>query len=148
MNLATRRCVFTFFVLCSGAFLLSSAGVAFAQPGHGCHAPFTIPGYPRDMAYNAVQVMHRERTTCQTALHVAAKAWTTPGLQIKWGPQFGGGGYGGPFHVGRWHCYLLSRGSDFKNAKCSRGQQAIRFYDHRQYWQIPEPGWKWPPLTP
>ena len=108
MNPATRRCVFTFFLLCSGAFPLASTGVAFAQPGHGCHAPFTIPGYPRDMAYNAVQVMHRERTTCQTALHPAAKAWTTPGLQIKWGPQFGGGGYGGPFHVGRWDCYLLT----------------------------------------
>jgi hypothetical protein len=97
-----------------------------------------------------VEVLRYSGTNCSAALHIAARAYATPGLKIIRGPQFGAGGYGGPFHVGRWHCYLLNRGSDFKNAKCSQGGKHVRFYDHRDYkrYRTSDPDWSGPVLNP
>lgn len=64
------------------------------------------------------------------------------------GPQFGAGGFGGPFSVGSFHCFLHSRGSDFINAACASGHRYVRFYDHRQYFSIPAPGWSPPARRP
>ncbi len=110
----------------------------------GCHAPYTFPGAGRGDVYDAVMVLNRRHISCGAALHIGAKARALSGLKIIYGPQFGGGGWGGPFHVGSFHCYVLARGSDFINASCRRGRQSLRFYDHRQYFSIPEPGWSPP----
>lgn len=93
-------------------------------------------------------VLTRQHISCSGALDVAAKAYALAGLKIEWGPQFGAGGWGGPFRTGPYRCFVLNRGSDFINAKCRRGNRRIRFYDHRQYWSIPTPGWHKPARRP
>jgi hypothetical protein len=117
----------------------------------GCHGAFTFPsafGFPgtspSDDIYDAVMVLGRHNMSCSAALRVAAKARALTGLKMERGPQFGGGGWGGPFRTGRFHCFVLSRGSDFIDAKCNRGSRRVRFYDHRQNWSIPTPGWHKP----
>ncbi|MBV8806281.1 MAG: hypothetical protein JO042_14585 [Sinobacteraceae bacterium] len=108
-----------------------------ASRSHGpsCYGPFTMPGgRPTDNVYDAVTVTSRTNISCTAGLRIGAQAYSLPGLKIVFGPQFGGGGYGGPFRVGGFHCYLHSRGSDFRLASCQRGDRIVRFYDHRQYW--------------
>jgi hypothetical protein len=117
----------------------------------GCHAAFKMPrGYGASLGgvlYDAVRVLGRNGLTCSAALHIAAKAYAL-GLRPIFGPQFGAGGFGGPFHVGRFHCYLTNRVSDDISARCSRGGQSVRFLDHRQYWSDRDRGWSPPPLNP
>ncbi|HEY4898009.1 MAG TPA: hypothetical protein VII01_18210 [Solirubrobacteraceae bacterium] len=125
-------------VLTSSSFLAPRA--ASAQ-GLGCHGAFASAGAPEGDMYNAVMVLNRSHLSCVSALRIGAEGRALNGLKPVFGPQFGGGGFGGPFHVRDYHCYLLNRGSDFINATCRRGRRWVRFYDHRQYWSIPTPGW-------
>lgn len=121
-----------------------------ASTALGCHAAFAMPpGYgPSNFVYDAATVLTHKGMPCVAALHIAAKAYSLQGLHAIYGPQFGADGFGGPFHAGRFHCYLLSRGSDFRNATCSRDGQSVQFNDHRQYWYEHDPGWSPPPLNP
>ena len=57
-------------------------------------------------------------------------------------------GSGGPFHVGPWDCYVLHRGSDFIDGRCSRGSRRVRFYDHRSDWRFPDKGYSPPTRNP
>lgn len=114
-----------------------------------CRAPFMFPGgYGKRFLYDAVTVLHRSNISCNAALHIAAKARALTSLKIIFGPQFGAGGYGGPFRVGNFRCWLMNRGSDFINARRHRGRQSLRFYDHRQYWSEHDPAFPPPALTP
>jgi hypothetical protein len=107
-----------------------------------------LAGYRSDEVYDAVQVVRRKHLSCSQALHIAAKARSLRGLKVTFGSQYGAGGWGGPFHVGRYHCLVLDRGSDFIDGECWRGDRFVRFYDHRQYWSIPERGWSPPTRKP
>jgi hypothetical protein len=138
--------------------LAGLGGASAAANVPDCHAPFNMPpGYGGSYAaqvqrydYDQVEALKYGGMNCSAALHIAARAYAVPGLKVIRGPQFGPGGYGGPFHVGRWHCFLLNRGSDFKNAKCTRGGKHVRFYDHRDYKadRGSEPDWSGPLLNP
>jgi hypothetical protein len=128
---------------------LLGAATASAAPNLGCHGAFTFKDTsPTDDVYDAVRVLGRQNITCSDALRIGARAYALSGLEIERGPQFGAGGYGGPFRSGVFRCFLINRGSDFINARCSHGQQRVRFYDHRQYWSIPTPGWTPPASRP
>lgn len=130
----------------------ASTNVTANASGLGCHGAFTFPGgtngpsatSPDDDVYDAVMVLNRKHITCAAALQIAAKAYALNDLKVERGPQFGAGGWGGPFRTGAYHCFVLNRGSDFINARCSLGSRYIRFLDHRQYWSIPAPGWQGP----
>ncbi len=125
-----------------------SAGLGF-KTGVGCHGAFKMPGFSvHSDVFDAVQVLSRRRMSCNQALRIAAKARWLKGLKVIYGPQFGGGGWGGPFHVDRWHCYVLSRGSDFILGRCTSGAKRLRFYDHRSYWSAPDPGFSPPTRNP
>lgn len=125
-----------------------SASFGF-KTGVGCHGPFTMPGHSiHSTTFDAVQVLSRKRVSCSQALHIAAKARWLKGIRVIYGPQFGAGGWGGPFHVVRWHCYVLDRGSDFIDGRCSLGGQTVRFYDHRSDWRFPDPGFSPPTRNP
>jgi hypothetical protein len=115
-----------------------------------CRAPFKILSrYKLSGTYDAVTVTNRVNMTCSTALHIAAKADSLSGLRVIYNPsEFGAGGWGGPFHEGRYHCWVLTRGSDFIHAMCWLGRTSVTFTDHRQYWGIPTPGWNPPALNP
>ncbi len=121
---------------------------ASGQSGLGCHAPFKIPGVPGSDVYDAAMVTRRANLSCRTALDIAAKGYSLPHLRMERGPQFGAGGFGGPFSVGSFHCFLYSRGSDFINAACASGHRYVRSYDRRQYFSIPAPGWSPPARRP
>lgn len=45
---------------------------------------------------------------------------------------FGAGEFGGPFRVGHFRCSLTARGSDFQEAYCTWGGQAVYYEDHRE----------------
>jgi hypothetical protein len=98
--------------------------------------------------FDAVQVRARKGMSCSWALHVAAKARWLAGVTVIFGPQFGGGGWGGPFHVSQWHCFVLGRGSDFIDGRCRWGGRAAHFYDHRSNWGFPDPGFSPPTRYP
>src|SRR5690349_15541718 len=95
-------------LMCMGVLLAVSVICAAAVPstsfgfetGVGCHGPFRMPGQSIDsLIFDAVQVRARKRMSCHWALHIAAKARWLAGLTVIFGPQFGAGGWGGPFHV-------------------------------------------------
>jgi hypothetical protein len=127
-----------------------SAGPSFGfRTGVGCHGAFQMPGYSiHSPVFDAVQVLSRKGMTCSKALHIAARARWLKGIQWRSGPQYGAGGHGGPFHVGPWHCFVLHRGSDFIDGRCSLGGRKVHFYDHRSYWQFPDPGFSPPTRRP
>lgn len=133
----------------NGFFRVAIPRVRIPSRGVGCHGAFQMPGrsIPRTM-FDAVQVLTRKRLGCAQALHIAARARWLNGVQVIYAPQFGGGGWGGPFHVGRWHCYVLGRGSDFLYARCVLGSQSALFYDHRSDWRFPDPGFSPPTRKP
>jgi hypothetical protein len=119
------------------------------QTGVGCHGPFKMPASSiHNTTFDAVQVLSRKGMGCSQALHIAARARWLNGIKVIYGPQFGGGGWGGPFHVDQWHCYVLSRGSDFIDGKCSLGGRRVRFDDHRSDWRFPDPGFSPPTRNP
>jgi hypothetical protein len=128
----------------------AAPGASFGfQTGVGCHDAFQMPGFSiRSNTFDAVQVLRRGGITCPQALYIAAKARSLNGLKVIYGKQFGAGGWGGPFRVGPWRCYVLGRGSDFILGRCSRGARYVRFYDHRSDWRFPDPGFFRPTLNP
>lgn len=111
-------------------------GVAPASASARCHGRMPIPDYPSANAYDNVQILRYDGMSCRTALKVAAAAYALPGLRPIYGPQFGGGGFGGPFHVGKLKCWLYSRGSDFRLADCRGDHKYVKFYDHREYYGV------------
>jgi hypothetical protein len=130
----------------AGASPSASSGFKF---GVGCHGAFTMPGFSiHSNLFDAVQILSRRHTSCQQALHIAAKARWLHGIKVIYGPQFGGGGWGGPFHVGKWHCYVLHRGSDFLEGRCWLHGRRVHFYDHRSDWRFPDPGFSPPTRRP
>jgi hypothetical protein len=99
-----------------------------------CQGPMPMPaGYPSAYAYDNVTVSSYGGMSCARALQIGAATYALPGLRPIYGPQFGGGGFGGPFRVGRLRCWLYSRGSDFRVADCRGPHQYVKFYDHRDY---------------
>ena len=109
--------------------VLVVAGGGGAAAASDCYATFPYPGFS---SYQIeVSVTRRRSISCSYALRVGRDAYALRGLRIEFGSQFGAGGYGGPFHVGHFRCFLLNRGSDFRNAYCRRGRLYVRFYDHR-----------------
>jgi|SRR5450755_3074057 len=125
--------IITLLIIAAGLVL---AGQAAASTN--CRGIRTTPGYHDGYTSTIdVQVSRYLGMTCNRALRVGAAAYLHPGLQPIFGPQFGGGGYGGPFHVGLLSCWLNTRGSDFAAAACwhGRGRQReyVKFYDHRNY---------------
>jgi hypothetical protein len=141
VSLQRLLAVTTAFIVVAGlASGVPSVSLGFST-GIGCHGAFTMPGTStHSSTFDAVQVLRRKNMSCSQALHVAARARWLTGVRVIYDPQFGAGGWGGPFHVGALHCYVLHRGSDFVDGKCSRGRRYVRFYDHRSYWQFPDPG--------
>jgi len=118
------------------ASLAVIAGLAFAGSAQAtaCNGVLGTPGYHD--AYSSkldVYVSSYHGMTCPRALRVGAAAYLHPGLRPIFGPQFGGGGYGGPFHVGHLPCWLYMRGSDFLTAKCWSGHEYVKFGDERDY---------------
>ncbi|HUO69273.1 MAG TPA: hypothetical protein VMU39_00730 [Solirubrobacteraceae bacterium] len=115
------------------ASLTFAGGVSQAQAS--CNGTMDLgAGY----AYVNVQIDRYLGMTCARAVRIGGAAYSLPGLRPIFGPQFGGGGYGGPFHVGHLYCWLDSRGSDFRNAACWHGKgrkrEYVKFYDHRDYY--------------
>jgi hypothetical protein len=140
-----------------GVLLAVSATIAAGAPsasfgfqtGVGCHGSFQMPGYSiHSTTFDALQVLSRKRMSCSQALHIAARARWLNGIQWRSGPQYGPGEHGGPFHVGHWHCFVLNRGSDFINGRCSRNGRRVRFHDHRSDWRFPDPGFSPPTRYP
>jgi hypothetical protein len=112
------------------------AGSAAASPN--CRGTLTTPGYHDSYTSTIdVQVSRYLGMTCNRALRVGAAAYLHPGLRPIFGPQFGGGGFGGPFQVGRLYCWLNARGSDFTVAACWHGsgrqREYAKFSDQRNY---------------
>lgn len=137
--------------LCLIALTVGLAGIA-ARPSRsvasalGCHAAFQArQGFYSGNVYYAVRILRRTRITCGGALNVAARARYLRGLHLIRKPS-NPGGWVGPFRVGAWHCFVLERGSDFLDGRCSLPGRSVRFYNHRQYWSPPEPGWRRPAL--
>jgi hypothetical protein len=122
----------TFITIIAGLSLVGSVGASQAQAR--CHGTVDLPETYGAYPYIDVQVSSYRGMTCARAVRVGAAAYPLPGLRPIFGPQFGPGGYGGPFHVGHLSCWLYGRLSDFRIAKCSRGREYVKFYDHRDYW--------------
>ena len=71
--------------------------------------------------------------TCGQAVQLGRRSYSLPGLHVIRDPfAFGGGGFGGPFHVGQFGCFLTARGSDFQQSYCTWRSQAVYFYNHRE----------------
>ena len=131
---------------------LMSAAFGTSNASASCHAQFYMPQGPYTIYHytplDAVSVTSRVHLSCSRALQISARAYNTPHLRIIVGPQFGPGGFGGPFRLGSYRCYLHSRGSDFRNAECWRGSEDVWFSDHRDYWPYLDPGFHSPVLRP
>ena len=116
-------------------FGLMAACVMSAGPAHAatrCHGHF-----PNFLGYSYyrldVTAYYHRNVNCAQAVRLAHSAYSLPGLHVIRDPfAFGGGGFGGPFHVGHFGCFLTARGSDFSQAYCSWGSRAIYYYDHRE----------------
>jgi hypothetical protein len=113
----------------AGLLLAGSAPAATWPPK--CHAVFQLAPRPDPVITNAVSVTDRGGLSCSAALHIAAKAEALPGIKIERGPWFIGG-WGGPFHVGSFHCYLINRLSDTKIGICWRNAQFVSYTTHHQ----------------
>jgi hypothetical protein len=80
-----------------------------------------------------VTVYYHRNMTCSQAVQLGQRAYSLPHLHVISDPSvFGGGGFGGPFQVGHFACFLNARGSDFRQAYCAWGGRAVYFYDHRE----------------
>jgi hypothetical protein len=106
-----------------------------AAPAHArarCHGSF--PNFLGYTYYRLdVTVYYDRNMTCGQAVQLGRRSYSLPGLQVIADPYaFGGGGFGGPFQVGHFGCFLTARGSDFRQAYCAWRSQAIYFYDHRE----------------
>lgn len=96
----------------------------------------TAPGHPAD-GYLQVSVNSHKRMSCAAAVQIAARAYYLPDLKPIRGPQFGPGGWGGPFHV-------------VIDAKCDNGARSLRFSTHSDFGKgrQPDPEWSGPLRTP
>jgi hypothetical protein len=108
--------------------LCASSATAAAR----CHGHF-----PNFLGYSYyrldVTVYYHRRMNCAQAVKLARQAYSLPRLQVIRDPfVFGGGGFGGPFWVGHFGCFLTARGSDFQQAYCASGNRAIFYFDHRE----------------
>jgi hypothetical protein len=121
--------------------IIIAAGLVFVGPAAAstsCRAIMTTPGYHDSYTSSIdVQVSRYLGMTCNRALRIGAAAYLHPGLRPIYGPQFGGGGFGGPFYVGHLYCWLNARGSDFTVAACWHGhgrqREYVKFGDNRNY---------------
>lgn len=116
--------------ICVTAGFAASAGAADAAAR--CHGHF-----PNFLGYSYyrldVTVYYHRKMNCAQAVQLAHRSYSVSGLHVIRDPfAFGGGGFGGPFQVGRFGCFLTARGSDFREAYCSWGSRAVYFYDHRE----------------
>ena len=107
-------------------------GAGPAAASARCHGSF-----PNFLGYSYfrldVIVYYRRNMTCSQAVQLGQGAYSLPHLRVIPDPSaFGGGGYGGPFQVGHFACFLTARGSDFRQAYCAWGRRAVYFYDHRE----------------
>ena len=114
------------------------SGGSASQAQARCHG---TRGYPAagSSAYIDIQVKQYLGMSCARAVQIAAAAYDLTGLRPIFDPKrFGGGGFGGPFHVGHLYCWLNARGSDFRDAACwhgrGRNREYVKFYDHRDYY--------------
>ena len=91
--------------------IIIAAGLALAGPAAAstnCHAIMTTSGYHDSYTSTIdVQVSRYLGMPCNRALRIGAAAYLHPGLHPIYGPQFGGGGFGGS--VPRWPSVLLKR---------------------------------------
>ncbi len=112
---------------CVVACALSAAP---ADANARCHGSF-----PNFLGYSYyrldVTVYYHRNMTCSQAVALGRRGYALPGLRVIRDAVFGGGGFGGPFKVGHFGCFLTARGSDFRLAYCAGGRQAIFFYGHR-----------------
>jgi hypothetical protein len=125
--------IITLISIAAGLVLVGPAGASAS-----CRGIMTTPGYHDSYTSSIdVEVSRYLGMTCSRALRIGAAAYLEPGLRPIYGPQFGGGGFGGPFHVGHLYCWLNTRGSDFTVAACWHGQgrqrEYVKFYDQRNY---------------
>jgi hypothetical protein len=97
-----------------------------------CHGSF--PNFLGYAYYRLdVTVYYYRDMTCNQAVQVGQRAYSLPHLQVIRDPSaFGGGGFGGPFQVGHFACFLTARGSDFGQAYCAWAKRAVYFNDHRE----------------
>jgi hypothetical protein len=119
---------------------LAVIGLAFAVAGTSqaqasCHGnvdqpPIVSAGY---QPYIQVGVTSYRGMTCARAVRIGYAAYALPGLHAIYGPQFGAGGFGGPFHVGHLACWLYARLSDTRIAKCWSSHEYVKFWDHRDF---------------
>jgi hypothetical protein len=107
-------------------------GAAPAAARARCHGSF-----PNFLGYSYcrldVTVYYRRNMTCSQAVQLGQRAYSLPHLHAIPDPSaFGGGGYGGPFQVGHFACFLNARGSDFRQAYCAWSGRPVYFYEHRE----------------
>lgn len=115
-----------------GLVVSCALGAGPAQAAARCHGHF-----PNFLGYSYyrldVTVYYHGNMNCAQAVQLSRRAYLVPGLHVIRDPfAFGGGGFGGPFQVGHFGCFLIARGSDFVQAYCSWGARAVYFYDHRE----------------
>jgi hypothetical protein len=106
-------------------------GAAPADARARCHGSF--PNFLGHAYFRLdVTVYYHRNMTCGQAVQLGQRAYSLPRLHVIRDPSaFGGGGFGGPFQVGHFACFLTARGSDFRQAYCAWRGRAIYFYDHR-----------------
>jgi len=116
----------------SGLMVAGALSSGPADAAARCHGHF-----PNFLGYSYyrldVTVYYHRNMNCAQAVQLSRRAYSVPGLHVIRDPYaFGGGGFGGPFQVGHFGCFLTARGSDFRQAYCSWGARAVYFYDHRE----------------
>lgn len=121
------RALVTFASMIACAMYAGPSGAAARCYGH----------FPNFLGYTYyrldVAVYYHRAMNCAQSVKLARTAHSLPGLHVIRDPfAFGGGGFGGPFQVGHFGCFLTARGSDFQQAYCSWGNRAIYYYDHRE----------------
>ena len=119
-------------VIVAGSILACVLSAGLADAAARCHGSFSnFLGY---RYYRLdVTVYYYRNMTCGQAVKLAKRAYSLPHLHvIRDRYAFGGGGFGGPFRVDHFNCFLTARGSDFQQSYCSWRRQAIYFYDHRE----------------
>lgn len=119
-------------LIAAGCVVACALSTAPAGARARCHGSF-----PHFLGYTYyrldVTVYYRRNMTCGQAVQLGRRSYSLPGLHVIRDPfAFGGGGFGGPFHVGQFGCFLTARGSDFQQSYCTWRSQAVYFYNHRE----------------
>jgi hypothetical protein len=118
-------------VIVAGTVVACVLGAAPAAASTRCHGHF--PNFLGYTYYRLDVTVYHRNMPCSQAVQLARRAYSLPGLPVIRDPYvFGGGGYGGPFQVGHFGCFLTARGSDFQQSYCSWRRQAVYFYSHRE----------------